>query len=405
MRQRTLRNESAVTSDRAGAPGTEALRLLSIRLLGTFQLRNGAGEPVALPRRKAQALLAFLAVTSNEEHSREKLATLLWGSSGTEQARQSLRQTLFTLRRALGPSGGMLLPSEGETIRMNPELIDLDIHRLEELARTDDLHSLEEAAELYHGEFLEGLVLEEESFDNWLRSERERLHELILQVLTRLFSIRSETGPLDAAIQIGFRILALDSVHEATHRQLMRLYSRSGRREAAIRQFHACADLLRKRLGVAPEAETRRLFQEISQGGGGELPQAGRSDQPPSILLIEDNALNRELVRAMLAKAPYELVVVEDGAQALLQLGSRQFDLILLDLALPTLDGYTLIEVLRRNGIEAPIIVLTAFLDEEHEVRAFDAGAVDFIRKPFHAASLLKRIERALAGNRLTEPS
>jgi DNA-binding SARP family transcriptional activator len=403
MRQKTRTTEGSSS----GAPTpirSSSLEILSLRLLGPMQIRSGAGELITLPTRKAQALLAYLAVRPGEDHSREKLATLFWGGRGNEQARQSLRQTLLTLRKALAPADSMLLHKEGETVRLETGLIRLDTSELEALDSGDDEMLLSAEAKLPPGEFLEGLVLEEESFDNWLRSERERWYETTLRLMTRLANLQSALGRTEAATQTAFRILALDPLNEATHRQLMRLFVRSGRREAAIKQFHTCADLLHKRLGVLPDSETVQLFNEISRGTVAEDAPVETMREQRAILLIEDNALNRELVRAVLARSPYELVVVEDGAQALLQLGARQFDLILLDLALPTLDGFTLIEVLRRNGIEAPIIVLTAFLDEEHEVRAFEAGAVDFIRKPFHAASLLKRIERALAENRKSMP-
>ena len=75
---------------------------LCLILLGGFEARLASGTPLLLPNNKAQALLAYLAMAPGRAHLRDKLATLLWPGTGDEQARQSLRQALVTLRRALG---------------------------------------------------------------------------------------------------------------------------------------------------------------------------------------------------------------------------------------------------------------------------------------------------------------
>ena len=72
-----------------------------LRVLGRFELSGPAG-PIELPNKKLAALLAYLACSAPKPQSREKLATLLWGSHFEAQARQNLRQALFRLRRALG---------------------------------------------------------------------------------------------------------------------------------------------------------------------------------------------------------------------------------------------------------------------------------------------------------------
>ena len=75
---------------------------LRLTLLGGFQARLQTGEVMLLPGRKAQALLAFLALPLGRAHPRDKLAALLWGGIREESARASLRQTLFVIRKALG---------------------------------------------------------------------------------------------------------------------------------------------------------------------------------------------------------------------------------------------------------------------------------------------------------------
>ena len=75
---------------------------LNLALFGGFQGRLGASAPLRLPTRKTKALLAFLALPPGRSHPREKLASLLWGGMQEAQARRGLRQSLFTLRKAVG---------------------------------------------------------------------------------------------------------------------------------------------------------------------------------------------------------------------------------------------------------------------------------------------------------------
>lgn len=385
--------------DRRARPSS--VPCLTVELLGTFQARRNNGESIVFSTKKAQALLAYLACRADEQQSREKLATLLWGNSGPEQARQSLRQTLFSLRRALGSDAARLIKTEGDLVLLDSSHLDLDLLHFEKLSHSSDPQDLRRATDLYKGEFLEGLLVDEESFDNWLLGERERLHEMNISVESRILDAAAEEGSLEAAVQAGFRILALDPLNESTHRKLMRLYMRLGRRESAIRQYHTCADLLRRRLGVQPQAETEKLYAEVMGGTLETDATAASSASPlPSLLMVEDNPLNRELMKAILRDAPYQITSVGDGAQALLELGRKKYDLILLDLSLPNLDGFTLISVLKENGFDVPIIVMTAHAHPDYEVRALDAGAADFMRKPIQATVLLKRIEKVLRENR-----
>jgi len=82
---------------------------LTLVLFGGFQGRLDASTPLTLPTRKSQALLAFLALPPGRSHPREKLASLLWGGMREPQARSGLRQSLFTLRKAVGAEPPALL--------------------------------------------------------------------------------------------------------------------------------------------------------------------------------------------------------------------------------------------------------------------------------------------------------
>ncbi|MBI3029810.1 MAG: winged helix-turn-helix domain-containing protein [Candidatus Rokubacteria bacterium] len=236
---------------------------LSLSLLGGFHAQLGKGEARLLPSRKAQGLLAFLALRPGQPYSREKLAALLWGDTADEQARHSLRQTLCALRKVLPPTKPPSLLIRGETVALNPAAVTVDVAAFEGLVTQGTPGALERAAALYQGELLEGLGLREEAFEEWLRAERERLHELAIHALAKLLAHQARTGATEGGIQTAVRLLALDPLQEAVHRALMRLYVRQGRRGAALRQYQTCLGVLRRELSVEPEPETTRLYHEL----------------------------------------------------------------------------------------------------------------------------------------------
>ena len=97
-----------------------------------------------------------------------------------------------------------------------------------------------------------------------------------------------------------------------------------------------------------------------------------------------------------LADAGYEIVTVGDGADALLELGKRKFDLLLLDINIPTLDGLRLFEIMIQKGIETPAIFVTGIGSPEIEARSLEIGAADFLRKPVRKEVLLPRVRAIL---------
>jgi DNA-binding SARP family transcriptional activator len=241
------------------------MAVLKVALLGTFEARLGSGATITFPRRKSEALLAYLALHPGQAQARDKLAALLWGDVSDDRARHSLRQALVTLRRALPGSAAASLVEEGNTIRLDPGAVEIDVALFECLAADGSPEALERAAALYRGDFLEGIGVDEPPFEEWLRMERERLRELAIESLAKLLGLLARSGAVDRAVQIAVRLLGLDSAQEPVHRTLMRLYAQQGRRGTALRQYQVCVETLERELGVEPEAETRQLYRELLQ--------------------------------------------------------------------------------------------------------------------------------------------
>ncbi len=111
------------------------------------------------------------------------------------------------------------------------------------------------------------------------------------------------------------------------------------------------------------------------------------------ILLVEDEASLARTIRDMLHASNYEVEVSGDGAEALQLALGRSYDLIVLDVMLPSMDGFHVAGDLRRRGNNTPILMLTARDEVEDKVGGLKAGADDYLTKPFEAAEFLARIE------------
>jgi len=182
--------------------------VLTLSLLGGFQAR--LDDRSLTLSKKAQALLAHLALSPGQTQPRARLAGLLWGDRADEQARNSLRQTLFELRRVLGPAGERCLIADHERVALDPSTLSVDVLELERLTGEDTLAALERAAALYGGELVAGLMVKDPAFEGWLAGERERLHELGLRVLGALLARQTAAGLSERAIETALRLLAID---------------------------------------------------------------------------------------------------------------------------------------------------------------------------------------------------
>jgi DNA-binding SARP family transcriptional activator/TolB-like protein len=244
---------------------------LSIGILGCLTIEID-GERLGKTPRKARALLAYLAAQGGRAMSRERLADLLWPYQGTDQARHSLRNCLLELRKALGDGAETHLGTDFSTCRVRAAEVDLD--RFENLARSQQTDDLRAAAELYRGEFLADFIVDSEPFQEWLTAERDRTLDLVCGVLQRLTAQQHAAGDHNAAIQAGRRLVALDPLSEIGHRALIRAYMHAGRRPEALRQYRNCAEILKRELDVAPDAETQALARDITHAGGAAEPSS-----------------------------------------------------------------------------------------------------------------------------------
>jgi hypothetical protein len=174
---------------------------------------------------------------------------------------------------------------------------------------------LEQAVQLYKGDLLSDV------YEDWCLVEREHLLLEYLATLSKLMVYHEINGSSEQGLTYGRRILACDNTREAVHRQMMRLYWRSGDRGAALTQYKHCAQLLDEALGVSPLQETTDLYQQMKRGSFVPeswprrriVPTPGGTGPDESLPQLLDQALRRlRALQASMEQAEAELCHIRE---------------------------------------------------------------------------------------------
>ncbi|MBI1297275.1 tetratricopeptide repeat protein [bacterium] len=245
---------------------------LFLSLLGAFRARL---DDQPIPRfysTKTRALLAYLAVESNQPQPRAKLTGMLWPEYPQSEANLSLRQALFQLNKTLDNRRNQILRVSNQDVQFRGDTTHwLDVSTFERLLAQG---ALDEATDLYRGPFLDGFtVTDSPTFEEWMQSERSRLHEKVIAALTQLTARAAAKGDHASTQFYAGQMLAHDPWREEGHRSLMLALAQQGQRSAALAQYARCRRILEEEFGVSPETETVDLYKRIRDGG---LLQPGR---------------------------------------------------------------------------------------------------------------------------------
>jgi len=237
--------------------------VIACRTLGPVSAEvNGAGAPVELMWRKNIGLLVYLARSPKRARSRDHLLGLFWSDKPEEDARKSLNQAVYTLRRYVGEDG---IVSDAFQVALRPGAVTLDTDELEALFEKGDPCR---AADLVQGEFLEGLAIKDASeFDNWLTAERSHWTRRSVEVLVACADKRLAAGALAEATRAAQAALERGSTpSNVALRTLMRCLALAEDPAGALKLYEDCAARLRAELGAEPDTETKALAERIRQG-------------------------------------------------------------------------------------------------------------------------------------------
>ena len=127
------------------------------------------------------------------------------------------------------------------------------------------------------------------------------------------------------------------------------------------------------------------------------------AEQPSLILVVDDNEMNRDMLSRRLKRLGHITAVAEDGEKALVAVRENDFDLVLLDIMMPNLNGYDTLERIKSDPVtqHVPVIMISAVDDLESVVRCIELGAEDYLFKPFNPVLLKARVGASLEKKRL----
>jgi CheY-like chemotaxis protein len=182
----------------------------------------------------------------------------------------------------------------------------------------------------------------------------------------------------------------------------------SGQADSAsdLQKIHVAGKRLQQYLQeiVRPDAQFSSLaaaspasFDRPGQAGARAAAEHG------SVLVVDDNEMNRDILSRILMRRGHRVLMASSGREALATVAAQSVDLLLLDILMPEMDGYEVLQQVTANSALAglPVIFISAFDDLSEKIKAFQSGAVDYITKPFQAEEVLARVDNQLKIRRL----
>jgi predicted ATPase/DNA-binding SARP family transcriptional activator len=232
-----------------------------IRLLGGLSV--AVGDNIVSDRawrlRKAKALIKILALAPDRRVHRERLAELLWPDRDADAAANNLNQALFSARRALDAAGAdgaaAVVLTDGAVVLKAQ--VDVDAF---EAAATRARADRDPAAYVRALDLHGGALLPEDRYEPWADARRAALTELHTALCLELAELHGDAPAAVVALQ---RALVADPLAEPAHRALMRLYTRTGRRQQALAQYQLLRRGLSAELAAEPDPATRALYQQL----------------------------------------------------------------------------------------------------------------------------------------------
>ncbi len=266
-----LSGNGAIAGDLSGGK-------LAFSLLGGFSLAY-QGRPVDLGSRKAQALLAYVALSPNLGATREQAAGLLWSDVPEAQARASLRQVLRGLRKVFETLGASALKISRSDVRLDGAQLEVDVWDVVDSVERTAPNTMALQRKFLMESLLDGYEDLDDSLRSWLLVQRQNLHDrVVLSLETQLAEIGERIPPnrIQEVKSLAIALSNLDPTHEGACRRLMQVSALEADISGALRRYSALWDLLDSEYDMEPSDETQALVAEIKSGQfkALEIPQA-----------------------------------------------------------------------------------------------------------------------------------
>lgn len=239
-----------------------------IELLGQLRLRVGDADVVRFRTYKTGALLAYLAYHLGKPCPREELIEMLWPDTPSDQARNSLSQSLSSLRHLLEPIGvdaGTVLEAGRHSVRLIEDTCETDVADFRGLAKVAIQAKARgeegqwetkarSALRFFKGEFLPGI------YEDWTLVPREHLREEALTLLDDLSKLAENRTDTRARLDLALHAATLDPTREVSHRTAIACFTAMGQPDAALKQYRTLERALAA-LGLKPSDETKAMVR------------------------------------------------------------------------------------------------------------------------------------------------
>jgi DNA-binding SARP family transcriptional activator/CheY-like chemotaxis protein len=402
---------------------------LSFRLLGQVEAWRD-GQRLELGGRKQRALLAALLVRRGRVVALDQLIDDLWPDDPPARAAATVQVFVSSLRRVLEPGRArgetarvLVTAAPGYRLDVDPDAVDAHafVRVLGEGRAALDGDDPERAADLLRAAdaLWHGPALADVTGMAFARLEATRLEELRLSAVEDRVDAELALGRHAALVAELEQLVGRHPLRERLRAQLMVALYRSGRQAGALEVHRAGRRLLRDELGLEPGARLRELEQavlrhdpELDWEPAAEVvlapsptEQPPELDEPGRVLVVDDSAVNRRLLVAALTGLGHQAHAVANGRAALEVLRAGGFDVVLLDLLMPVMDGFATLAAIKGDPAleHVPVIMVSAVPELDSVVRCIDLGATDYLAKPFSSAVLRARLRSSLAAKRLRD--
>ena len=232
-------------------------------LVGEFQYISADEQPGEISLSKDIGVIAVVVLSKNYACLRSRIIDLLWSDRSDEQGRASLRHSLWSLKKVLNRGSGDLLQIDRKRVCLNPELCSTDLSEFLKLSDSSKQADLEQAISICRGELLEGIVIRDAVWDEWLCVERERLQLKYADSLYALSEYYFAEKDVKNLIHTGRRLIDHDHLCEEGHRAIMGGYTLGHQKSLALKQYERYRDIIHTELNSNPEPKIQELYESI----------------------------------------------------------------------------------------------------------------------------------------------